>query len=299
MRFIVLLLCLFSVSTVNFTFACECGREGSAGRIFRGKKVDAHKYPWLAHIRSFKNRLFGSFAQCGGSLIDEYHVVTAAHCVTDETGSPTPAANIDVYLGRDKAYSDKTKNNRVSQVIIDSYYKRNNLANDFAILRLSAPVKFTQTVAPICLPNSENGLSKLKVAGWGVVGPSAQSSDDLLEVEVDYYTRSECNDVKANYYLKMNGIPKIMKMYYRIPEVASTHLCAINKKTKGDACSGDSGGPLMHQGSDGRYYLMGVVSGSWAECGQDEDTVGLYTRTLVYKDSIEKIAPNSCWQNLN
>ncbi|XP_015794456.1 serine protease 48-like [Tetranychus urticae] len=298
MRFIVLL-CLFTVTTVNFTFACECGREGSAGRIFRGQQVQAHKYPWLAHIRSFENRLLGAFAQCGGSLIDDQHILTAAHCVTDDSGSIIPAANIDVYLGRDKAFSDKTKPSRVSQVIIDSYYNRKNLSNDFAILRLSSPVKFTQTIAPICLPNSEDGLSKLKVAGWGIVGPKAKSSNNLLEVDVDYFTRNECNDVKADYILKSNGIPKSMKRYYRIPEVASTHLCAINKKTRGDACSGDSGGPLMHQGSNGRYYLMGIVSGSWTECGEDEDTVGLYTRTLVYRNSIKKIAPNSCWQDLN
>nr|ALE30154.1 cytochrome P450 [Tetranychus cinnabarinus] len=296
MRFF-MLTALLLVAAINVTLACECGLEGSSGRIYKGSKVRANKYPWLAHIRSFSSRNSRSFGQCGGSLIDETHVATAAHCVVDENNQVFKPENIDVFLGRVKAFSDRSKPHSVSKVWVDSKYNRNNLANDFAILTLSSPVKYSQTVAPVCLPNVESGLSKLTVSGWGTTAADADSSDDLLEVEVDFLTKNECNEVKKDFLMKQNGIPSSMRNRVKIDGVVDTHMCAINKKTKGDACSGDSGGPLMHRGGNGRYYLMGVVSGSWTECGQDEDTAGLYTRTLYYKDVIKSIAPNACWQN--
>ncbi|XP_053201192.1 trypsin-1-like, partial [Panonychus citri] len=275
----------------------ECGMEGSAGRIYKGSKVRAHKYPWLAHIRSYVSRNAGSFAQCGGSLIDEQHIATAAHCVVDDDGSTFDVSNIDVFLGKVKAFSEYSQASSVSEIWVDPNYSRKDLSNDFAILTLSKPVKFTQQISPVCLPKSESGLSKLTVSGWGTTSANSDSSDTLLEVDVSFLTRDQCNDIKTNYLFKQNGLPLSMKGRVRIPEVVETHMCAINQQTMGDACSGDSGGPLMKKASNGLHYLMGVVSGSWTECGESTDTAGLYTRTLYYKDIIKSMAPNACWKD--
>ncbi|XP_015787175.1 serine protease 48-like [Tetranychus urticae] len=297
MRFF-MLTTLLLVAAINVTIACECGMEGSSGRIYKGTKVRANKYPWLAHIRSFADRDDNSFGQCGGSLIDETHVATAAHCVVTKDGQRYKPENIDVFLGRVKAFSDFSYPHKVSKVWFDPKYDSSNLSNDFAILTLSKPVKFTQTIAPVCLPNNESDLTKLTVSGWGLTSANAKSSDDLLEVEVDFMDKEECNDAKKTIIMKQNDIPIELAPLIRTEPVAESHMCAINKKTRGDACSGDSGGPLMHHGDNGRWYLMGVVSGSWTECGQDKDTSGLYTRTLYYQDVIKSIAPNACWQDL-
>ena len=96
----------------------------------------------------------------------------------------------------------------------------------------------------------------------------------------------------------ITSIPESMKRFLGVPEVQETHMCAINQKTMGDACSGDSGGPLMHKGSNNLYYLMGVVSGSWTECGESKDTAGLYTRIAYYRNALESVAPNACWKDL-
>ncbi|XP_053201189.1 serine protease 44-like [Panonychus citri] len=292
-----LLACVFLVAAVNFSLACECGMEGSAGRIYKGSKVRAHKYPWLAHIRSYMNRDIGLFAQCGGSLIDEQHIATAAHCVVDDDGSTVDLSSIDVFLGSVQAFTGETVAISVSEMWIDSNYNRNNLANDFAILTLSKPVKFTQQISPICLPKSESGLSNLTVAGWGTTGPHSRSSDTLLEVDVSYLTHDQCNDIMTDYVFKKSGIPLSMKGMFPVPGVADSHMCAINKQTLGDACTGDSGGPLMKKADNGLHYLMGVVSGSWSKCGESTDTAGLYTRTLYYQETIKSFAPNACWKD--
>ncbi|XP_053201191.1 clotting factor G beta subunit-like [Panonychus citri] len=292
-----LLACVFLVAAVNFSLACECGMEGSAGRIYKGSKVRAHKYPWLAHIRSYASRKSASFFQCGGSLIDEQHIATAAHCVISRNGSPFNVANVDVFLGKVKAFSEYTKAISVSEIWVDPNYNRQDLSNDFAILTLSKPVKFTQQISPVCLPKSEAGLSNLTVSGWGTTGPHSSASDTLLEVDVSYLTRNQCNDIKKNFLFKRNGIPLSMKWLFPVPGVTESHMCAMNEQTMGNACSGDSGGPLMKKADNGLHYLMGVVSGSWAECGEGADIAGLYTRTLYYKDVIMSMAPNSCWKD--
>ena len=88
-----------------------------------------------------------------------------------------------------------------------------------------------------------------------------------------------------------------MKGRVQIPKVLDSHMCAINQQTMGDACSGDSGGPLMKKDSNGLWYLMGVVSGSWTECGESKDAAGLYTRVRYYEATIKSIAPNACWKD--
>ncbi|XP_053208912.1 trypsin-1-like [Panonychus citri] len=291
-----LLACVFLVAAVNFSLACECGMEGSAGRIYKGSKVRAHKYPWLAHIRSYPNRDSLGYAQCGGSLIDEQHIATAAHCVVDDDGSTSDPSNIDVFLGKVMAFSEENAAISVSEIWVDPEYNQKRFDNDFAILTLSKPVKFTQQISPVCLPKSEAGLSNLTVAGWGTTSANSDSSDDLLEVDVSYLTHDQCVDIKTDFFFKQYDIPLSMKGEVGLQTIPETHMCAINKQTKGDACSGDSGGPLMHK-SNGLYHLMGVVSGSWTECGESADTAGLYTRTLYYQDTIKSIAPNACWKD--
>uniref|UniRef100_A0A158P4Q4 Peptidase S1 domain-containing protein n=2 Tax=Tetranychus urticae TaxID=32264 RepID=A0A158P4Q4_TETUR len=295
MKFFVLLFLLL-VTAISITLACECGLEGSTSRIYRGSKVRPNKYPWLAYIRSYSDRKNGSYHRCGGSLIDERHIITAAHCVVNANGKVYSLSNLDVFLGLVKAFNVSSKPNSVSKVWIHDKYDTSDLSNDLAILTLSKPVKYTQTVAPVCLPNFENGLSTLMVAGWGRTAANAGFTNDLLEVEVDYLTKKECNDLKKDYEMKLDGISDSMKSQVEVESVAETHMCAINKKTKGDSCSGDSGGPLMYQGDNGRYYLMGIVSGSWADCGEVEEIAGLYTRTFIYKNFIKSIATNACWQ---
>ena len=104
---------------------------------------------------------------------------------------------------------------------------------------------------------------------------------------------AECHAIKTNFYRQKSGSKDI-----KVTEIPDSHMCAINRRTLGDACSGDSGGPIMHMGSNHLYHLMGIVSGSWTECGETTETAGLYTRVLYYRDIIKSIAPKSCWKNL-
>ena len=138
-------------------------------------------------VRSYANRATLQFGQCGGAIIDNQHVATAAHCVT-KGNKPYNPSDILVYLGRVNSYSQLTKSTPIASVWIDPRYNPSSLANDFAILTFYKPIRFTNRISPICLPNSEKGISNLIVSGWGVTSSKGEASDSLMEVDVSYMT---------------------------------------------------------------------------------------------------------------
>lgn len=278
---------------------CDCGKEGSAvNRIFSGSLVRAYKYPWLVHLR-FTTPGSNSFMQCGGSIIDEKHILTAAHCLFDDNANIANPKNAEVYVGRDDKFQPNTKFTdlyKVSRFIHDPRYnsKNNSLSYDIAILELTTPITFNNQVAKACLPaqDTEN-FKKLTVAGWGSLDGEGTSTSKLWDVEVDYLDRPKCQKMSEELIIKQNGLDPNGR--YRFPQVHENHLCAVNLVTKGDSCRGDSGGPITVKTSSGRHIVLGVVSGAWADCGAGAP--GYYTSTKSYRDFIRKNAPNSCWVN--
>ncbi|XP_015792587.1 phenoloxidase-activating factor 1 [Tetranychus urticae] len=275
---------------------CECGIEGSKSRIRNGNKVKNHKYPWLTHIRGYEDRETGIFYQCGGSLIDKKHIITAAHCFEKEDGTWIEPSEIDVYLGMVKSSDDEEEPYEVKKLWIDPDYDTKELSHDFAILTLKKSVKFNRHVSPICLPKSNEDVTQFTVAGWGKTSadPDDETSENLLETSVNLVPKEKCEQQLLDYLVKTGELEAEAAKNTTV-EVAETHLCAINFETGGDACSGDSGGPLMYLGEDGRWYLNGVVSGSWIDCGVDKEAAGLYTKVNYYQDLIKKKAPKACW----
>ncbi|KAK8763151.1 hypothetical protein V5799_034239 [Amblyomma americanum] len=155
------------------------------------------------------------------------------------------------------------------------------LSNDIGLLRLASDIPLGAFVAPACLPSTsdrrlysagKNGT----VAGWGYVRElrldsfkdeslSAYMTDVLQKVEVQLMTNGECN-----------GLYTQAKKSIR---VAREQLCAGHKEGKKDACTGDSGGPLMVLEGD-TYVVIGVVSGGIG-CARPL-LPGLYTRITSY-----------------
>lgn len=286
---------------VNFTIYvtcvqsfCDCGLEGIRSRIYNGKVTQTHKFPWIAHIR-FTRPKSTSYSQCGGTLVDNQHIVTAAHCLFDSNGNLNQPANVQVYLGiLDKNRDYKTALG-VEEYIYDVRYASSSpMDYDIAILRLKEPVQFSETVYPICIPSSDDQIyRRLTVAGWGNVDSSGTGSAVLREVDVDFIQKSTCNEMKYNYVIKKNNLPSYFR--FNVQPVHENHICALNTLTGGDACSGDSGGPLMFKDpQNGRWYLIGVVSGAWDLCGVDLGVPGLYTSISPYRSTIVQSANGVC-----
>jgi len=228
------------------TFPPTYPPQGSCGwspvqqtRVVNGRTAKEGAWPWLA---SFGRR--GSHF-CGGTLIAPNWVLTAAHCA--EFIKPDNLHEWSVKMGvhQHSANEPSVQKFSIKRVIISPVYKKNILrclfCGDFALLELSRPATLNRRVGLACLPTQPHypsASSKCYLAGWGSVKHPGPVVDVLQQARLPIVEQGKCK--KA---IHIEGV------------------CAGYGTTKDpNACRGDSGGPFVCQGSDGRWVLEGVAS---------------------------------------
>ena len=159
-----------------------------ATRIVGGQEAEVNEYPWQVGLVSATGRVPG----CGGSIISNRHILTAAHCTAGRTTS-----SLRVLLGEHDT-TDSVADIRTISAITDhpDYNRGNNYAYDFSILTLSSPITFSRTMAPVCLPEDDSDLytgQLATVTGWGTTSSGGSLSPKLLEVDVTVTSNAVCN----------------------------------------------------------------------------------------------------------
>ena len=203
--------------------------------IVGGEEVDPPcpncKYDFMVSVQS-SGYWGGHF--CGGSLVREDWVVTAAHCVEGESASSISVKigmhNINSTMGSETRYAD--------EIIVHPNYSGGSLDNDYALIHLTSPSSFE----PIQLVTSDSHDDEPVMSttmGWGATSSGGWSSDVLLEVDVPI--DDSCGS-------------------YSNSEITNQMVCAGDGNGGEDSCQGDSGGPLIMTNSDGEYELIGIVS---------------------------------------
>ncbi|XP_017105321.2 serine proteinase stubble [Drosophila bipectinata] len=252
----------------------QCGNKNPVSpdqeRIVGGINASPHEFPWIAV-------LFKSGKQfCGGSLITNSHILTAAHCVARMTSWDVAA--LTAHLGDYNIRTDfevQHVSRRIKRLVRHKGFEFSTLHNDIAILTLSEPVSFTREIQPICLPTSPSQQSRsysgqvATVAGWGSLRENGPQPSILQKVDIPIWANAEC----ARKYGRAapGGIIESM-------------ICA--GQAAKDSCSGDSGGPMIIN-DGGRYTQVGIVS--WGiGCGKGQYP-GVYTRVTsllpwIYKN---------------
>merc|ERR1711872_160630 len=243
---------------------CKCGKANTVQRIVGGTETKKNEYPWQVLLKKD-----GRFS-CGGSLISNQAVLTAAHCLTTST-----ARRYKVQLGVHDMNNKEAHELELepSKVIKHPEYNSYTQDNDVAIIILKEPVVFTHYYSAVCLPtkgSSYYGRDAI-VSGWGTTYfGSKKPSDRLQDAEVGTMTNAQCCNGKDGKY----------KCY----ELKKSMLCAAAPGK--DACQGDSGGPLTTK-QGGNHVLIGVVS--WGYGCAEKNYPGVYARTESQLDWIEKI----------
>ncbi|XP_074082025.1 transmembrane protease serine 12-like isoform X2 [Macrotis lagotis] len=263
----------------SFTYARErvvlfdqnCGRVPlvnvmSGSRVVGGHNAELGGWPWTVSLQII---LFTRTAHvCGGSLINENWVLTAAHCLKDVREPQFWRAVVGVHnlLQRHR----NTKKIKVKTIIIHPHFIPATFANDIALFHLKRAVSYNDYVQPICLPFFKelfnmNASTRCFVSGWGKTTERGTSSNTLQEAELHYIPWDICNRQES-----YGG------------RVAVTSFCAGEEDGIVDTCLGDSGGPLMCYLPDaGKFYLMGITSFGYG-CGR-KNYPGVYVQVQFFK----------------
>ncbi|KAM9316470.1 uncharacterized protein PAF06_007496 [Gastrophryne carolinensis] len=238
--------------------------EDEKARIVGGALCELGQCPWQVLIRTNRGVDF-----CGGTLISQRWVVSAAHCFEDVVPHHVTIGDYDKHL-RDR---DEQKI-AVVQVFSHPYYIAEHYDHDIALLYLRSPAIFSEYSRPVCLPNP--GLGRLltqegmigQVSGWGATRHQGRFSRFLLKVHLPVISQETCMASTRNV-------------------LTGNMFCAGYNVEAKDACKGDSGGPfvVLYRST---WYLVGVVS--WGEGCALEGKYGVYTRVSNYiswiKDTI-------------
>ncbi|XP_071442545.1 venom peptide isomerase heavy chain-like [Hetaerina americana] len=246
--------------------SCKCGRTHTH-RIVGGSRAKSGEWCWQAKVMVWSKDDDGSFFLCGGSIINDEYILSAAHCFHGHEGS-----KVDIYLGAYKLFGDVegTKYN-VDFIKLHADYDDKTKANDIALVKLTRKIKFTDRVCSVCLPATEKNYTGeiCTITGWGALKSGGDSPVALMEAQVKVISHEKCQ--------KQYG--------YLDP----SQICAAAPGV--DSCQGDSGGPMVHQGKNGIWDLVGIVSAGKG-CA-DPDFAGLYTNVYEFLPWIRKNTEDS------
>nr|XP_012220724.1 PREDICTED: uncharacterized protein LOC105671295 isoform X2 [Linepithema humile] len=258
---------ILKVQCKNF----ECGirtQATSTARIVGGASSSIGNWPW--QIALYKQGKY----QCGGALINERWVISAAHCFYRAEDGYWVAR-----IGATRKGSFRSPHEqllRVDYISLHPDYVDNGFVNDIAVVRLERAVIFSDHIRPVCLPTAPvNSGTICFVTGWGQTNEfNRVFPDTLQEVQLPVISTEDCR--RKTLFLPL----------YRI---TSGMLCAGFENGGKDACLGDSGGPLVCLASsfESRYVLQGITSNGYG-CGRRERP-GVYTKIHHFLNYIDRV----------
>ncbi|XP_077998486.1 chymotrypsinogen A-like [Glandiceps talaboti] len=232
-------------------------------RITNGRVAKPHSYPWIASLQvedTFNGETY-TYHRCGGVLIAEQWILTAAHCVYGITG-----IRIYVVLGaHDLTKSEGTEQRiKASQLYFNKDYDNIKILNDLGLIKLQKPAELNRYVKIVTLASKENEPGNCVASGWGSKTIEGDTSHLLRETTVDVIANKKCQEIWFE------------------EKITGGMLCA-GSQTKG-ICAGDSGGPLMCK-KNKKWSMYGISSWGADECGL-EDIPDAYTRVSRYHDPV-------------
>ncbi|XP_062124237.1 chymotrypsin-2 [Drosophila sulfurigaster albostrigata] len=241
-------------------YASRLDASSPQGRVVGGSTVNIGEWPWMVSIQNQYGMDF-----CGGVVINETWILTAASCV-----SGLRARNVIAVTGTVDTYNFSSPYYLVDEIHIHCNFDKPLYHNDIALLHVNENIELNDETAIIPL-NEIDELQegeKLSFAGWGTPSADGTRSRYLLKSDGTYIDVEKCRSELGD-----------------TEDVDLGHVCVQMAAGKG-TCHGDTGGPLINEQGE----LVGI--GNWGvPCGLGYPDV--YARVAFYSDWIRTII-NGC-----
>nr|XP_034195401.1 chymotrypsin-2-like [Osmia lignaria] len=229
-------------------------------RIVNGEDAKEGEFPYQVSLQNKDS----SFHFCGGSVLNENYVITAAHCVEGKT-----AASIKVIAGTINLAAQKSEYNVKKIIIHEKYDEADSWKNDIALLKVDKSFVKSQQVAFVPLPPKNQVVKandKAVVSGWGRLWQGGPTTVHLQRVNIMIADQEYC---KYTYKGSQN--------------IYDSQICAYDPSVGKGPCHGDSGGPLIVNGR-----LTGLVS--WLRGCGNTYSPAVFTRVSAYIEWIKSNA---------
>ncbi|AXJ02235.1 Por secretion system C-terminal sorting domain-containing protein [Cyclonatronum proteinivorum] len=233
------------------------------GKIVGGEDADIADYPWTVALVTA-----GGSQYCGGTVIDEEWILTAAHCIGSSAFIRAGVTNKNDTSGQDR---------QAVQIINHPEYVSVTQGRDISLLRLGEPLDLSDpnvAIAPIStemhnlLGFEDEGVPSI-ITGWGRLFSGGPAPDILQWAEVPIVSNEQAQV----------GYPNV---------VITDDMIAAGLWGEGgvDACQGDSGGPLVvpDDSSPVGYVVAGITS--WGTGCAGPTHMGMYARVSYFEDWI-------------
>jgi secreted trypsin-like serine protease len=263
--------------------------ETDTKMITGGTEAPEGKYPWQVRLYSSMDDQIGF---CGGSIIDDKWILTAAHCLLDTDAVVVGYGN-----------NDRTKTTKIEseKIIVHPGYIAGEKA-DVALVKLKEPIPDAKAKAIVYAEQDKDLLpdgASVTVTGWGAIWDfqAFQNAVDVMAGRRTVSERKLLNDEELQAPRKLHEVdiqviePTECKSVYQslnVPafSIGETEICATGLTGGKDSCFGDSGGPLVAAADNERGYAqVGIVS--WGpQCGNPLYP-GVYTRVSSFSKWIK------------
>ncbi|XP_062452533.1 complement factor D [Rhea pennata] len=234
------------------------GSAQPRGRILGGREAEPHLQPHMASLQ-----LDGEHV-CGGFLIAEQWVLSAAHCAEETDGKV-----FQVLLGAHSLTAPEPHKRlyRVRAQIPHPGSNTHNNRDDLLLLQLEEKAELNAHVQVLRFQREDRDVpaeTVCEAAGWGTVSHSGRRPDKLHQVERPVISRDACNHRTRHDHT-----------------ITENMMCTDSRKK--DTCKGDSGGPLVCNG-----VAEAVVTAGSRVCGNYKKP-GIYTRIAPYTAWIDGV----------
>ncbi|KAG8547550.1 hypothetical protein GDO81_028038 [Engystomops pustulosus] len=253
-------------SNVTTTSQPVCGNPVISNRIVGGTNANDGAWPWQISLRYRGSHI------CGGSLISEQWVVTAAHCFTSSQIPSYYTVGLGGYQLQIPSPHQVVSN--VQRIIVNSQFSGAGTPGDIALIKLSGPITYTEYILPVCVPTTSMNFPagmNCWVTGWGNTGSGVTLPypQTLQQVMVPLISITACD--------QMYHINSAIGANQQI--IPDDQICAGYQAGGKDSCQGDSGGPLVCE-VNAVWYLTGLVS--WGDGCALSNRPGVYTYVPNY-----------------